>query len=129
MSVFACVLCDSSSRPQDLERGLEYATKVDEPAVWSELGHAQLGAGAISDAIASYLRCSDSSKWTEVIAAAQLADCYEVRALRAGWLINDWLEGSTAPTLVSTKCRGTSMSSDTCHCWMLIHVLNLVERL
>jgi len=59
-----------------LERAHEFASKVDMPEVWSELGHAQLDAGAASDAIESYLRAEDSSKYAEVIAAAGAADAY-----------------------------------------------------
>ena len=33
-----------------------WCLQVDEPAVWTELGHAQLDNGAVGDAIASYLR-------------------------------------------------------------------------
>ena len=41
---------------QDMDRAHEYATKVDEPAVWTELAHAQLDHNVVADAIASYLR-------------------------------------------------------------------------
>jgi hypothetical protein len=42
------------------------APQVDEPAVWSELAHAQLQANLVPDAIASYLRCSDTSTYLQV---------------------------------------------------------------
>ena len=45
---------------KDLTRAAEFATKVDEAPVWSELGHAQLAAGHVADAIASYLKAGDS---------------------------------------------------------------------
>ena len=41
--------------------------QVDEPAVWSELGHAQLDNGLVAEAIASYLRSNDTSRSSDVI--------------------------------------------------------------
>ena len=41
--------------------------QVDEPAVWSELGHAQLDHGLVGEAIASYLRSNDTSRSSDVI--------------------------------------------------------------
>ena len=52
-----------------LPRALHPA-QVDEPAVWSELAHAYLEAGQVNEAIASYLRAADTSKYNEVIAKA-----------------------------------------------------------
>ncbi len=46
----------------DTDRAHDYANKVDEPAVWSELGHAYLSRGQVADAIAAYLRSQDTSK-------------------------------------------------------------------
>ena len=47
---------------EDLDRAHEYATKVEEPEVWSELAHAELERGAIANAIGSYLRANDASR-------------------------------------------------------------------
>lgn len=49
---------------------------MDEAGVWTELGHAQLEAGAINDAIGSYLRSGDSSRYTDVIARSQEANAH-----------------------------------------------------
>jgi hypothetical protein len=35
--------------------GCRFATKVDDPAVWSTLGHHQLAKGMVNDCIGSYL--------------------------------------------------------------------------
>ena len=40
---------------------------MDEPEVWSELGHSQLEANEGGDAIESYLRSADHSRHAEVI--------------------------------------------------------------
>ena len=60
-----------------LERAHEFASKVDLVEVWSELGHAQLAQGLPKDAIESYLRATDSSKFAEVIEAAKGAENFE----------------------------------------------------
>lgn len=52
----------------------ELLLQVDEPSVWSELGHAQLEAGLVGEAIASYLRSNDSSRHVDVVER-----CKEVR--------------------------------------------------
>lgn len=49
-------------RIEDFDRAHEYATKADDPATWSTLGHAQLARGFVNDAIGSYLLAKDSSK-------------------------------------------------------------------
>lgn len=59
-----------------LERAHEFASKVDLAEVWIELGHAQLGQSLPSDAIASYLRAQDSSKYAEVIEAAKKVEVF-----------------------------------------------------
>lgn len=61
----------------DLDRAHDYANKVDEPAVWSELGHAYLEQGMVADAIASYLRSSDSSRYVQVIERCKEEGCYD----------------------------------------------------
>jgi len=42
------------------------SSQVNELPVWSELGHAQLKAGQVAQAIASYLLAQDSSNYSEV---------------------------------------------------------------
>lgn len=54
----------------DIPRGTEYAAKVEEAPVWSEVGHAQLAKGQVVEAIDAYLKASDCSKWAQVRGAA-----------------------------------------------------------
>lgn len=61
----------------DIPRAVEFASKVDEPPVWSELGHAQLKQGLVADAITSYLRAGDSSNYLEVTEKAKTSEAYE----------------------------------------------------
>mmetsp|Transcript_17321 Transcript_17321/g.52085 ORF Transcript_17321/g.52085 Transcript_17321/m.52085 type:complete len:1674 (-) Transcript_17321:219-5240(-) len=60
----------------DLGRASDYATKVDEASVWSELAHAQLAAGDVADAIGSYLRAGDSSNYAAVTEKAKSGAVY-----------------------------------------------------
>ncbi len=65
---------------EDLDRGIEYARKVDLPEVWVQLGKAQLRIGtpeAVKSAIKSYIKAQDGSDFVDVIHAAQQADMYE----------------------------------------------------
>lgn len=62
---------------RDLDRGKEFAERVNEPKVWSKLGRAQLNAQNVSDAIASFLKAKDPANYLEVIAAAHNVDNYE----------------------------------------------------
>ena len=61
----------------DLERALEFAEKVNAPEVWSTMARAQLGAGEVSSAIASFLKAGDITAHEEVVQAAKVADCYQ----------------------------------------------------
>lgn len=62
---------------ESLERAHEFATKVEEAGVWSELARAQLEQGFITESITSYIRAGDPDNWAEVISAARGAECYE----------------------------------------------------
>ena len=66
-----------TDRCADLTRAHEFATKADDPAVWSALGHKQLEAGHVTDAIGSYLLAKDASKYVEVIGRAREVAQYD----------------------------------------------------
>lgn len=64
---------------EDIERGIEYARKVELPEVWYQLGKAQLKMGtpeAVKEAIKSYIKAQDGSDFIDVIHAARHADMY-----------------------------------------------------
>ena len=61
---------------ESIERGVEYATKVDLPEVWSQLAKAQL-ATDVGAAVASYIKAQDSSDYSAVIDVAKRCDDYE----------------------------------------------------
>ncbi|GAA5918516.1 hypothetical protein JCM1841_003276 [Sporobolomyces salmonicolor] len=56
-----------------IDRAQQYAAKVDQPAVWSRLGKAQLDGLRIKDAIDSYIKAEDPSNYLEVIETASRA--------------------------------------------------------
>lgn len=56
-----------------LDRGEDYANKHDEPALWLQLGAAQLQGLRIPDAIQLYLKLKDPSNYADVIEIAEHA--------------------------------------------------------
>jgi len=59
-----------------IDRAVEFAFRVEEDAVWSQVAKAQLREGLVSDAIESFIRADDSTHFLEVIKAAEDADVY-----------------------------------------------------
>ncbi|KAL7409328.1 clathrin heavy chain 1 [Mrakia frigida] len=56
-----------------LDRGSQYANKINKPEVWSRLGKAQLDGLRIKDAIDSYIKANDPNNFPEVIELANAA--------------------------------------------------------
>ncbi|KAK1921835.1 hypothetical protein DB88DRAFT_499360 [Papiliotrema laurentii] len=56
-----------------IDRGFAYANKINQPAVWSRLGKAQLDGLRVKDAIDSYIKAEDPSNFAEVIEIANRA--------------------------------------------------------
>ena len=61
---------------RDLDRGKEFAERVNIPPVWSKLARAQLDATLVTEAIASYIKAKDPSDYLLVINAAHNVDNY-----------------------------------------------------
>ncbi|ONK62482.1 uncharacterized protein A4U43_C07F4390 [Asparagus officinalis] len=61
---------------QNIDRAVEFAFRVEEEAVWSQVAKAQLREGLVSDAIESFIRADDTTHFLEVIQAAENADVY-----------------------------------------------------
>ncbi|KAL0290472.1 UNVERIFIED_CONTAM: Clathrin heavy chain 1, partial [Sesamum calycinum] len=61
---------------RDINRAVEFAFRVEEDAVWSQVAKAQLREGLVSDAIESFIRADDTTQFLEVIRAAEDADVY-----------------------------------------------------
>ncbi|KNA23309.1 hypothetical protein SOVF_026060 [Spinacia oleracea] len=61
---------------QAIDRAVEFAFRVEEDAVWSQVAKAQLRAGLVSDAIESFIRAEDSTQFLDVIRASEDADVY-----------------------------------------------------
>ncbi|GAY40449.1 hypothetical protein CUMW_052030 [Citrus unshiu] len=61
---------------RSIERAVEFAFRVEEDAVWSQVAKAQLREGLVSDAIESFIRADDATQFLDVIRAAEDADVY-----------------------------------------------------
>ncbi|KAG8146272.1 putative Clathrin heavy chain protein [Naja naja] len=61
----------------NLDRAYEFAEKCNEPAVWSQLGRAQLQKDLVKEAIDSYIKADDPSAYMEVVQAANRNDNWE----------------------------------------------------
>eukprot|EP00897_Mesotaenium_endlicherianum_P006181 jgi/Mesen1/5591/ME000281S04647 len=59
-----------------VDRAVEFANRVEEDDVWSQVGKAQLKEGLVSDAIASFIRANDATQFHDVIRAAENGDAY-----------------------------------------------------
>ena len=62
---------------KNLERGFDYAERVDTSDVWSKLAQAQLEENLTRDAIKSYVRANNASNYAQVIERCQEEDNYE----------------------------------------------------
>ncbi|KVI09938.1 Armadillo-type fold [Cynara cardunculus var. scolymus] len=61
---------------QSIPRAVEFAYRVEEDAVWSQVAKAQLREGLVSDAIESFIRADDATQFLDVIRAAEDTECY-----------------------------------------------------
>jgi clathrin heavy chain len=61
---------------RSIDRAVEFAFRVEEEAVWSQVAKAQLREGLVSEAIESFIRADDATQFLEVIKAAEDADVY-----------------------------------------------------
>ncbi|KAK9014570.1 hypothetical protein V6N11_005724 [Hibiscus sabdariffa] len=61
---------------RSIDRAVEFAFRVEEDAVWSQVAKAQLREGLVSDAIESFIRADDATHFLEVIRASEDANVY-----------------------------------------------------
>ncbi|RWW04569.1 hypothetical protein GW17_00032197 [Ensete ventricosum] len=61
---------------QSIERAVEFAFRVEEDDVWSQVAKAQLREGLVSDAVESFIRADDATQFLDVIRAAENANIY-----------------------------------------------------
>jgi len=64
--------CEKEKRVPEVE----FASRVEEDAVWSQVAKAQLREGLVSDAIESVIRADDATQFLDVIRAAEIAGVY-----------------------------------------------------
>ena len=61
----------------NLDRAYEFAERCNEPAVWSQLGKAQLQQAMVKEAIDSYIKADDPSAYLDVVDTASKTDSWE----------------------------------------------------
>ncbi|AQK38522.1 Putative clathrin heavy chain family protein [Zea mays] len=61
---------------RSIDRAEEFAFRVEEDAVWSQVAKAQLREGLVSEAIESFIRADDAAHFLDVIRAAEEANVY-----------------------------------------------------
>ena len=99
---------------ESIERGLEYAQRVDTPEVWSQLAKAQLAAGDVSAAVAAYIKAGDSSDHGDVIDVAKRCDDYEALV---SYLV-----------MVRKKVKDAKVDTELCYAYARIDKLSDLEE-
>ncbi|ESO91636.1 hypothetical protein LOTGIDRAFT_233411 [Lottia gigantea] len=61
----------------NLDRAYEFAERCNDPAVWSQLGRAQLKKGMMKEAVDSFIKADDPSEYMEVVSVASKSDKWE----------------------------------------------------
>ncbi|XP_052799868.1 clathrin heavy chain 1 isoform X2 [Mya arenaria] len=61
----------------NLDRAYEFAERCNDPAVWSQLGRAQLTGGLVKEAIDSFIKADDPTQYMEVVSVASKSDNWE----------------------------------------------------
>lgn len=60
----------------NLDRAYEFAERCNDPAVWTQLGQAQINAGLVKEAIDSFIKADDPSQYMEVVSVASKNSMY-----------------------------------------------------
>merc|ERR1719319_1726562 len=61
----------------NLDRAYEFAERCNEPAVWSQLGKAQLQQSLVKEAIDSFIKANDPSAYLDVVETASNTESWE----------------------------------------------------
>lgn len=61
----------------NLDRAYEFAERCNDPAVWTQLGRAQLSSGMVKEAIDSFIKADDPSQYMEVVNVASSNNSWE----------------------------------------------------
>ena len=99
---------------ESIERGLEYAQRVDTAEVWSQLAKAQLAAGDVGAAVAAYIKAGDSSDHGDVIDVAKRCDDYDALV---SYLV-----------MVRKKVKDAKVDTELCYAYARINKLSDLEE-
>ncbi len=61
----------------NLDRAYEFAERCNEPAVWTQLGKAQLQQGMVKESIDSFIKANDPSDYLDVVRTASQSESWE----------------------------------------------------
>ncbi|CAH8290985.1 unnamed protein product [Eruca vesicaria subsp. sativa] len=100
---------------KSIERGAEFAFRIEEDSVWSQVAKAQLREGLVSDAIESFIRGDDATHFLEVIRVAEDANVYDDDLVR--YLL-----------MVRNKVKEVKVDSELIYAYAKIDRLNEVEE-
>lgn len=73
----------------NLDRAYEFAERCNDPAVWSQLGRAQLNSGLVKEAIDSFIKADDPTQYMEVVNVASNSGKTMVASIQGIW----WVTG------------------------------------
>ena len=99
---------------ESIDRGSEYAQKVDLPEVWSQLAKAQLEAENVGAAVASYIKAQDGADYAAVIDVAKKCDDYEALV---SYLV-----------MVRKKVKEAKVDTELCYAYARIDKLSDLEE-
>lgn len=69
----------------NLDRAYEFAERCNDPAVWSQLGRAQLNGNLVKEAIDSFIKANDPTQYMEVVSVASRSGQYPVLVVGLGF--------------------------------------------
>lgn len=94
---------------KNLDRAYEFAERCNDPAVWSQLGRAQLNENMVKEAIDSFIKADDPSQYMEVVnvAASNSKQCYPAC--------------SKCISLVNIHCSVTNNSCNKFRMWRYVY--------
>lgn len=92
---------------KNLDRAYEFAERCNDPAVWSQLGRAQLNENMVKEAIDSFIKADDPSQYMEVVnvAASNSKQCYPACS-KCIWFLNIHCSFTSKMTLTTnSECK------------------------
>eukprot|EP01092_Planopodium_desertum_P009475 TRINITY_DN4059_c0_g3_i1.p1 TRINITY_DN4059_c0_g3~~TRINITY_DN4059_c0_g3_i1.p1 ORF type:complete len:641 (+),score=191.85 TRINITY_DN4059_c0_g3_i1:82-1923(+) len=97
---------------KDIDRAAKFAATIDEPKVYSILGHAQLQNGKVKEGIASFIKAQDCVPYLAVIAAAEMANLFDDLIEYINMCRNNKVKNSTLHTKLCYAYAKTNRTAE-----------------